>query len=111
MNVYNCLVDSGASSTVMPYVVAKRLHAIPEKTGTRIMQLDRMNVKVIGEFKDVLIRMATKPQYSQDIDIVVVDILEAYEMLLRGTGQKNSMDISQLIGPISCCLIRGRVIC
>jgi len=62
MNVHNCFVDSGASSNVMPYVVAKRLHAIPEKTGTQIMQLDRTNVKVIGELKDVLIRMAAKPQ-------------------------------------------------
>jgi len=46
------------------------------------MQLDRTNVKVIGELKDVLIRMAAKPQYTQVIDIVVVDILEAYGMLL-----------------------------
>ena len=61
MNVQNCLVDSSASSTVMPYVVAKRLHAIPEKTRTRIMQLDKTNVKVIGELKDVLIRIAAKP--------------------------------------------------
>eukprot|EP00253_Pinus_taeda_P034992 PITA_34992 len=82
MNVHNFLVDSGASSTVMPYVVAKRLHAIPEKTGTRIMQLDRTNVKVIGELKDVLIRMAAKPQYTQVIDIVVVDIPKAYGMPL-----------------------------
>jgi len=48
MNVHNCLVDSGASSIVMPYIVAKRLRAIPKKTGMRIMQLDRTNVKVIG---------------------------------------------------------------
>lgn len=34
MNVHNCLVDSSASSTVMPYAVAKRLQAILEKTGT-----------------------------------------------------------------------------
>ena len=82
MNVYNFLVDSGASSTVMPYAVAKRLHSMPEKTGTRIMQLDITNVKVIGELKDVLIWMGTKPQYTQVIDIVVVDIPEAYGMLL-----------------------------
>ena len=66
----------------MPYVVSKRLHAIPEKTGTQIMQLDRTSVKVIGEVKDVLIRMAAKPQCTQVIDIVVVDIPEAYGMLL-----------------------------
>ena len=61
MNVYNFLVDSSASSTVMPYIVAKRLHAMPEKTGTQIMKLDILNVKVIGELKDVLIQMAAKP--------------------------------------------------
>jgi len=77
MNAHNFLVDFGASSTMMPYSVAKRLHAIPKKTGTQIMQLDRTNVKVIGELKDVLIQMATKPQYTQVIDIVVVDIPEA----------------------------------
>jgi len=62
----------------MAYVVAKILHAMLEKTGTQIIQLDRTNVKVIGELKDVLIRMTTKPQYVQVIDIVVVDIPEAY---------------------------------
>lgn len=46
------------------------------------MQLDRKNVKVIGKLKDVLIQMNTKPQYAQVIDIVVVDILKAYGMLL-----------------------------
>ena len=83
MNVHNCLVDFGDSSTVMPYVVANRLWAVPKKTGTRIMQLDRTNVKVIGELKDVLIRMAAKPQYTQVIDIVVVDIPNTYGMLLH----------------------------
>jgi len=34
MNVHNFLVDSNASSTGMPYAVAKRMHVIPKKTGT-----------------------------------------------------------------------------
>lgn len=82
MNVYNCLVNYSASSTVMPHVVVKRLHAMPEKTRTQIMQLDRTNVKVIGELKYVLIRTAAKPQYTQVIDRVVVDIPDAYGILL-----------------------------
>ena len=82
MNVHNFLVDSGPSSTVMPYAIAKRLHAIPEKTRTQIMQLDRTNVKAIGELKDVLIWMFAKPQYTKVINIVVVDLPEAYGMLL-----------------------------
>lgn len=31
MNMHSCLVESGASSTVIPYAMAKRLQAIPEK--------------------------------------------------------------------------------
>ena len=61
MNVHNCLVYSSASSTVMPYAVAKTLHAIPEKTWTGIMQLDKTNVKLNGELKDVFIWMSAKP--------------------------------------------------
>jgi hypothetical protein len=39
-------------------------------------------VKVIGELKDVMIIIASNPKIHQVIDIVVVDILEAYGMLL-----------------------------
>lgn len=46
------------------------------------MRLNRTNVTVIGELKDVLIRMVAKPQYTQGIDIVLVDIPKAYGMLL-----------------------------
>ena len=74
---------------MMFYAVAKRLHAITEKTRTRIMELDKTNVKVIGELKDVLIWMAAKPQYTQVIDIVVVSIPKAYGMLLSRDWSSN----------------------
>ena len=82
MNVHNFQIDFSASSIVMPYIVAKRLHAVLKKIGTQIMKLDRTNVKGIGELKEVLIPMTTKPQYTQVIDIVIVNIPEAYRMLL-----------------------------
>ena len=40
-NVHNCLVDSGASSNVMPYSVCKKLNAEPQMSKTKIIQLDR----------------------------------------------------------------------
>ena len=40
-NVHNCLVDSGASSNVMPYSVCKKLNAEPQIRKTNIIQLDR----------------------------------------------------------------------
>jgi predicted aspartyl protease len=39
-NVHNCLIDSGASSNVMPYSVCKKLNLEPQIIKTKIIQLD-----------------------------------------------------------------------
>ena len=39
-------------------------------------------MKVIGELKYVMIMMDTHPKFIQVIDIIVIDIPEAYELLL-----------------------------
>ena len=41
-----------------------------------------MNVKVIGEMEDVLIRLSSNDKVCQFIDIVVADIPEAYGLVL-----------------------------
>jgi hypothetical protein len=81
-NVHNCLADSGASSNIMPYAVCQKINVVPQLTKTRIIQLDRTYVKVKGELKYVLIRLASDPRVHQVIDIVVVDIPESYGLLL-----------------------------
>jgi hypothetical protein len=52
-------------------------------TRTRIIQLDRINVKLKGELKGALITLSFHPRVHQTIDIVVVDIPEHYGFLLR----------------------------
>jgi hypothetical protein len=81
-NLHNCLVDSGASSNVMPLAVCNKLGVVPLKSDKHVIQLDRTQVKVMGELKDVMIRIATHPNFVQIIDIIVVDIPEAYGLLL-----------------------------
>jgi hypothetical protein len=49
----------------------------------QIVQLDRTRVKVLGELKDVFIRLSSNPKVHQTIDIIVADIPEAYGFLLR----------------------------
>ena len=44
--------------------------------------MDRSNVKVMCELKDVLIRLALNPKVHQTINIIVVDIPEAYRVIL-----------------------------
>ena len=81
-NVDKCLVDLGASVNVMPLSVCKQINGQPKPTTGQVLQLDRTTVKVIGEMEDVLIRLSTDERVCQYIDIVVVDILDVYGLVL-----------------------------
>jgi hypothetical protein len=48
----------------------------------KIIHLDRTSVKVIGELRNVLIRLSSNPKFHQVIDIIVVDIPEVYVLFL-----------------------------
>jgi hypothetical protein len=76
------MVDFGASSNVMPLSICPKINAEVKPSDLKIIQLDRTNVKVIGELKNVLIRLSSNPKVHQIIDIIIVDILEVYGMFL-----------------------------
>ena len=80
-NVHNCLVDTRASSNMMSYSVCKKLNVEPKMSKTKIIKLDRSHVKVLGELKDVLIHLASNLKVHQTIDIIVLDIPEAYGVI------------------------------
>jgi hypothetical protein len=73
-NVQNCMVDSGASSNVIPLSVFQKINAKVQPSSLKIIQLDWTNVKVIGELKNVMVRLFSNPKIHQIIDIIVVDI-------------------------------------
>jgi ribonuclease HI len=81
-NVHNCMVDSEALSNVMPWSVCQNINTEVEPSSLKIIQLDRTDVKVIGELKNVLIRLSSNPKVHQVIDIIVVDIPEVYGLFL-----------------------------
>jgi hypothetical protein len=76
------MVDSGASSNFMPLKVCEKLNAKLEESDIQIIKLDRSSVKVIGELKNVWIRLASNPKVHQTIDITVVDIPDTDGFLL-----------------------------
>jgi hypothetical protein len=61
--LHNCLVDSGESSNIMPLSICKKLNVIPLKRDNHVIQLDITQVKVMGELKDLMIRIATHPKF------------------------------------------------
>lgn len=68
---------------MIPDSVYNKLNAETQIFKTNIIQLDRSHVKVLGEVKDVFIHLSSNSKVHQTIDIVVVDIPEAYEVILR----------------------------
>jgi hypothetical protein len=61
---------------------AKKINAEVQPSDLKIIQLDRTNVKVIGELKNVLIILSSNPKSHQIIDIIIVDIPEVYGLFL-----------------------------
>ena len=68
-NVHNCLVDSRALVNVMPLSVCKKINGQPKSSTWRVVQLDRTNVKVIGEMEDVLVRLSSNDKVCQVINL------------------------------------------
>lgn len=81
-NVHNCLVDSGASSNILPKSICAKLNVQPKKSVVRIVQLDRSQFEVIDELNQVTIRLSSNPKVCQVIDILVADIPELYGLIL-----------------------------
>ena len=81
-NLHNCLIDSGASSNIMPASVCSKLNIEPQKFAIHIVQLDRTKVQVVGEINSVTIRLSADPRIVQRIDILIADIPEFYGLIL-----------------------------
>jgi hypothetical protein len=73
----------------MTLSICNKLNAVPLKSDKHVIQLDITQVKVMGELKDVMIRMATHLKFVQVIDIIVVYIPEGYGLLLSQDWSKN----------------------
>ena len=80
--MHNYLVDLGAFANVMPLLVCKRINGQPKPSNCKIIQLDITTVKVVGEMEDMLIHLSADERVCQFIDIMVVDIQEAYGLIL-----------------------------
>lgn len=88
-NLYNYLVISGASANVMPLGVCTKLGISPAKSDKRVVQLDKSEVKVVSELLNVHMQIVSKPRVQHFMDIQVVNIPNAYNMLLSWNWSKS----------------------
>lgn len=87
-DVHNFFVHFGASINVMPLFVAKKINEKWDKKDAQIIHLERTLVHVIGELGNVLIHLSSDQRVHKCIDIVIMDILEAYGVLLSRDWSK-----------------------
>jgi len=80
--LHNCMLDSGASHNLMPLSVMKELNLHITKPYRDLYSFDSKRVKCVGLIKDVAISLAQIPEKSIVMDVVVVDILARFGMLL-----------------------------
>ena len=52
-NLHNCLVDLGASANVIPVGVSRKLGLSPFKFDKLVVQLEKLEVKVMGKLLNV----------------------------------------------------------
>lgn len=89
----------------MPSLVAKSLGLTLTKTFGRCFSMDRKQVPLIGQVKDVQVVLATCPDKRVRLTILVADSPASYGMLLSRTFCKNlggeiKMDWSEAIIPL-----------
>ena len=62
--------------------MCKKVYAKPQICKTKIIELEKSNVKVMGLLKDVLIHLTLNSRVHQMIGIIVADIPKAYGVIL-----------------------------
>ena len=67
----------------MPLEVCNKINGQPNPTAWEVVQLDRTSVKVVGEMKNLLIRLSANKKICQFIDIMVADIPDGYGLILN----------------------------
>jgi hypothetical protein len=76
------MLDSGASTNVMSLKVMEQLGLKTTRPYGNVCGIDSKKVKVFGVCEDVEVFLIDFPHISLLMDIVVIDVLDAWGMLL-----------------------------
>lgn len=80
--LHNYVLDSEASTNVMPLNVMRQLELEVHQPYRNVCGLDSRSMLVHGLIKDMVVRLAASPDISTIMDIVVIDLPPSYGMLV-----------------------------
>ena len=76
------MIDSGASTNVMPLTVMKRLGLKTTRPYKNVCAIDSREIIVLGLTKDLNVNLAVYPNISALMHIVVIDVPESWCVLI-----------------------------
>jgi hypothetical protein len=88
--LHNCMLDSGASSNVMTKKVMEQLNLRISRPYHNICAMDSKTIKVHGLIKGLQVHLVAFPDIMIEMDIVVIDVPDAWGMLL---SRKTAADL------------------
>jgi hypothetical protein len=88
--LHNCMLDSGASSNVMTKKLMEQLNLRISRPYHNICAMDRKKIKVHGLIKGLQVHSASFLDIMIEMDIVVIDVPDAWGMLL---SRKTTADL------------------
>jgi hypothetical protein len=88
--LHNCMLDSGASSNVMTKKVMEQLNLRISRPYHNICAMDSKTIEVHGLIKGLQVHLAAFPDIMIEMDIVVIDVPDAWGMLL---SRKTTADL------------------
>ena len=93
------MLDSGASSCVMSKKVMQQLNLRISRPYHNICAMNSKKIEVHGLIKDLQVHLAAFPDIQITMDIVVIDVLDAWGTLLSrkwevGLGGNLQMDLT-----------------
>lgn len=80
--VHNCMVDSGASSSVMPKEIADKLGLKYQPLEKGVVQLDGIAVNTLGIIKGLNLTLHASPNFVVPQDICIIDLPPYFSMCL-----------------------------
>jgi hypothetical protein len=97
--LHNCMLDSGASTNVMSLKVMDQLGLKTTRPYRNVCGIDSREIKVCGLIKDLKVSLVAYPDISLLMDVVVIDVPDAWGMLLSrkwaaNLGGSIQMDLS-----------------
>jgi hypothetical protein len=80
--LWNCMLDSGASTNVMTLEVMNELGLTVSRPYRNVQAMDSREVQVCGVIKDLEVRLQEYPERILTMDVVVIDCPAKWGMLL-----------------------------